>query len=235
MTSTAGSTAPTGMRPDPSGRVRRFSAAERWVHRTTGYLMLVCLVTAACLYLGPIAQLVGRRHLMVTLHEWSGILLPAPFLLGLFSAAFRADLRRLNRFAVYDRQWLRAVRRRRTSPESRPAGKFNAGQKLYAGWIAGAVLVMMFTGLLMWFMGLLPFISRTSAIFVHDLLAWAITFVLIGHMRKAYEDPEARLGLRTGFVSRSWADRHHSRWLSEEREGREGRAGRGKAGRSGNV
>jgi formate dehydrogenase subunit gamma len=155
---------------------------------------------------------------MVTVHEWSGISLPLPFLLGLLSPAFRADLRRLNRFAVYDRQWLRAVRRRRKAPEGRPAGKFNAGQKLYAGWIAGAVLVMMFTGLLMWFVGLLPFISRTSAIFVHDILAWAITFVLIGHMRKAFEDPEARLGMRSGYVSRSWAERCHSRWLRDERQ-----------------
>ncbi|QER90354.1 cytochrome b/b6 domain-containing protein [Streptomyces tendae] len=216
MRSTAGSTAPTGpVRPDLPGRVRRFSTAERWVHRTTGYLMLVCLATAACLYLGPLAQLVGRRHVMIFLHEWSGILLPLPFLLGLLSTDFRADLRRLNRFAVYDRQWLRAVRRRRKEPEARPAGKFNAGQKIYAGWIAGAVLVMMFTGLLMWFLGLLPFISRTSAIFVHDLVAWAITIAVLGHMRKAYEDPEARLGMRTGYVSRSWAEREHSRWLGE--------------------
>ncbi|GAA3485642.1 cytochrome b/b6 domain-containing protein [Streptomyces yanii] len=221
MQSTAGSTTPTGTakRPDPTERVRRFGTAERMVHRFTGYLMLVCLVSAACLYLGPLAQLVGRRHVMVTVHEWSGISLPLPFLLGLLSADFRADLRRLNRFAVYDRQWLRAARRRLTSPEARPAGKFNAGQKLYAGWIAGAVLVMMFTGLLMWFMGLLPFISRTSAIFIHDLLAWAITFVVLGHMRKAFEDPEARLGMRTGYVSRSWAQRHHSRWLREEHDG----------------
>ncbi|MFE7332238.1 cytochrome b/b6 domain-containing protein [Streptomyces sp. NPDC057565] len=221
MQSTAGSTTPTGTakRPDPTERVRRFGTAERMVHRYTGYLMLVCLVSAACLYLGPLAQLVGRRHVMVTVHEWSGISLPLPFLLGLLSAEFRADLRRLNRFAVYDRQWLRAARRRLTSPEARPAGKFNAGQKLYAGWIAGAVLVMMFTGLLMWFMGLLPFISRTSAIFIHDLLAWAITFAVLGHMRKAFEDPEARLGMRTGYVSRSWAQRHHSRWLREEHDG----------------
>ncbi|MFE7165892.1 cytochrome b/b6 domain-containing protein [Streptomyces sp. NPDC057616] len=219
MRSTAGSTAPTGTTPRPEsqldGRVRRFSTAERMVHRVTGYLMLVCLASAACLYLGPLAQLVGRRHLLVTLHEWTGITLPLPFLLGLLSAEFRADLRRLNRFAVYDRQWLRAVRRRRTAPEARPAGKFNAGQKLYAGWLAGAVLVMAFTGLLMWFTGLLPFISRTSAIFIHDLLAWAITFVILGHMRRAFADPEARLGMRTGHVSRAWAERHHSRWLRE--------------------
>ncbi|MGW1468220.1 cytochrome b/b6 domain-containing protein [Streptomyces sp. NPDC002308] len=204
-------------RPDPSRGVRRFTAAERWVHRATGWLMLMCLATAACLYLGPLAQLVGRRHLMATVHEWSGVSLPLPFLLGLCSAEFRADLRRLNRFAVYDRQWLRDVRRRRTPSTARPAGKFNAGQKIFAGWIAGAVLVMMFTGLLMWLTGLLPFISRTSAIFVHDLLAWAVAAVLIGHMRRAFEDPEARLGMRTGFVGRSWADRRHPRWLGEEK------------------
>ncbi|MEV5388187.1 cytochrome b/b6 domain-containing protein [Streptomyces sp. NPDC052721] len=216
MPSTAGSTTPAGARHETGGRVRRFALAPRLVHRTTGWLMLVCLLTAACLYLGPVAQLVGRRYLMITLHEWSGVLLPAPTLLGLFSREFRADLRRLNRFAVYDRQWLRAARRRLSSPAARPAGKFNVGQKLYAGWIAGAVLVMMFTGLLMWFMGFLPDISRTSAIFVHDCLAWAITFVLLGHMRKAYRDPEARLGMRSGYVSRCWAAREHSRWVPDE-------------------
>ncbi|MGY5046512.1 cytochrome b/b6 domain-containing protein [Streptomyces sp. 900105755] len=214
MRSTAGSTVRTGAmeRRDPSGQVRRFSRAERLVHRATGWLMLLCLATAACLYFGPLAELVGRRHLVAAVHEWSGICLPGPFLLGLLSADFRADLRRLNRFAVYDRQWLRAVRRRRTQPQARPAGKFNAGQKVYAGWIAGAVLVMMFTGLLMWFLGFLPFISRTSAIFVHDCLAWTIAAVVLGHLRMAYRDPEARRGMRTGYVSRSWAARHHSRW-----------------------
>ncbi len=147
------------------------------------------------------------------------ILLPAPLLLGLLSPALRADLPRLNRFAEYDRQWLRAVRRRLTSPASRPAGKFNAGQKLYAGWIAGTVLVMVFTGLLMWCTGLFPFISRTSAIFVHDVLAWAIALVLFGHLRKAYQDPEARRGMRTGHVDRSCARRHHARWLADEPDG----------------
>ncbi|GAA3817905.1 cytochrome b/b6 domain-containing protein [Streptomyces chiangmaiensis] len=234
MTSTDGSTARTGTatapRPERPGRIRRFSRAERLVHGATGWLMLICVVTAACLYLAPLAQLVGRRHLLVTVHEWSGILLPLPFLLGLASPAFRADLRRLNRFAEYDRQWLRAARKRLTRPGARPAGKFNAGQKLYAGWIAGAVLVMLATGLLMWFTGLLPMISRTSAIFVHDVLAWAIGAVLIGHMRKAYRDPEARLGMRTGFVERDWARTWHRHWPVEDPPAARG-ADSGTAGR----
>lgn len=80
MTSTAGSPAPTAAptQPEAGGRIRRFSRAERLVHRSTGLLMLFCLATAACLYIGPIAQLVGRRRLMITVHEWSGVLLPLP-------------------------------------------------------------------------------------------------------------------------------------------------------------
>ncbi|MGW8951270.1 cytochrome b/b6 domain-containing protein [Streptomyces sp. NPDC055709] len=216
MTSTPGSAGRTAATtPRPSERpalVRRFSRAERWVHRTTAALMLLCVVTAACLYVPDLAELVGRRHLVVTLHEWSGLLLPVPFLLGLASRPFRKDLRRLNRFGPHDHRWLRAVRRRDRDPGARPAGKFNAGQKLYAGWIAGAVLVMLGTGLLMWFTHLAPLVWRTGATFVHDWLALTIGIVLIGHIRMALADPEARRGMRTGSVERPWARREHPLW-----------------------
>ncbi|SDJ93284.1 cytochrome b/b6 domain-containing protein [Streptomyces indicus] len=214
MPSTPGSAGPTAATtPPPSelpARVRRFSRGERRIHRATAVLMTVCLVSAACLYLPQLAQLVGRRHLMVTVHEWSGILLPAPFLAGLASRAFRADLRRLNRFGAHDKEWWRAALRREKGP--RPAGKFNAGQKSYAAWIAGATLVMLGTGLPMWFTGLAPLTWRTGATFVHDWLAVAVTIVLAGHIAKALADPESRRGLRTGWVDRTWAEREHPLW-----------------------
>ncbi|MEV5439180.1 cytochrome b/b6 domain-containing protein [Streptomyces sp. NPDC052682] len=198
--------------PPPTTRVRRFSPAERWVHRTTAALMGVCVLTAACLYVPQLAELVGRRALVVTVHEWAGLALPVPALAGLASRAFRADLGRLNRFGPHDRLWLRAALRRDKRPASRPAGKFNAGQKIYAAWIAGATLVMLGTGLIMWFTHLTPLLWRTSATFVHDWLALTIGIVLAGHIGMALGDPEARRGLRTGTVSRTWARREHPLW-----------------------
>jgi formate dehydrogenase subunit gamma len=174
--------------------------------------MLVCVVTAGFLYIPELAELVGRRRLVVTVHEWSGVLLPVPFLLGLGSRAFRADLHRLNRFIPQDRQWLRAAVMRYKWKDSRPAGKFNAGQKIWASWIAGASLVMLATGILMWFTGLAPLVWRTSATFIHDWLALAVGIVIAGHIGMAFADPEARHGMRTGFVERKWAKREHPLW-----------------------
>ncbi|MFE5770661.1 cytochrome b/b6 domain-containing protein [Streptomyces sp. NPDC056485] len=198
-----------------TARIRRFSRAERWIHRSTAALMGLCVASAACLYLPALAELVGRRHLVVTVHVWSGLLLAVPFLLGLVSRAFRADLRRLGRFGPHDRVWLRAALRR-DRVTRRPAGKFNAGQKVYAGWLAGAVLVMAGTGMMMWWTGLVPLGRRTAATFVHDWLALTVAVVLAAHIGKALGDPEARRGLRTGSVGRDWAEREHPLWRPGE-------------------
>lgn len=198
--------------PVPSRHVHRFTRAEHWVHRVTALLMGVCVATAACLYVPEFAELVGRRELVVRVHEWAGLMLPVPVVAGLASRAFRRDLGHLNRFGPHDRVWLRAALRRDKHRDSRPAAKFNAGQKIYAAWIAGATLVMVGTGLLMWFTHLTPLMWRTSATFVHDWLALTIGIVLAGHIGMALGDPEARRGLRTGSVSREWAEREHPLW-----------------------
>lgn len=222
MTSTPGSAGPTAATTpppsEPADRVHRFARPVRLVHRTTAALMLLCVASAACLYVPQLAELVGRRHLVVTVHEWSGLLIPVPLLAGLAARSLRADLRRLNRFGAHDRRWLRAVVRRDRRPGARPAGKFNAGQKLYAAWIAGAVLVMAGTGLLMWFTGFAPLVWRTAATFVHDWLALAAGLVLAGHIAMAYADPEARRGMRSRSVGREWARREHPLWVSGGRD-----------------
>ncbi|MEU8513570.1 cytochrome b/b6 domain-containing protein [Kitasatospora sp. NPDC048722] len=196
----------------PPELLRRFTRAERWVHRVTAALMLICLTTAAFLYVPPLAELVGRRRLVVTVHVWCGLALPVPLLLGLASRALRADLSRLSRFTPTDWAWLRTLR---TRAADRPAGKFNAGQKLYAQWTLGAILVIVGTGLLMWLTHLAPPSWRTGATFVHDWLAAAIAVVTVGHIRMAVRDPEARLGMRTGLVDPSWAAREHPEWDPE--------------------
>ncbi|WP_405592073.1 cytochrome b/b6 domain-containing protein [Streptomyces sp. NBC_01190] len=191
--------------------VRRFTRAETWVHRSLAWLMGICVFTAASLYFPPLAEIVGRRRLVLLVHEWSGIALPLPPLLGLVSRAFRADAGRLGRFFPHDWRWLRvSLRRRRREPSL--AGKFNAGQKLYAAFTVGAILVMAGTGLIMWFPRMTPLFWRTGATFVHDWLFLLIVVAIAGHVRFAAKDPEARSGLRTGYVARWWIRAEHPLW-----------------------
>ncbi len=208
-------TAPVPPGPDSvdGDLLRRFTTAERWVHRATAALMGVALVTAAFLYLPALAEIVGRRRQLVIVHEWSGVLLPLPLLAGLVSRALRADLGRLNRFAAHDWLWLRKALRR--APGRRLSGKFNAGQKLYASFMAGAVLVMLGTGIVMWFPKLTPLVLRTGSTFVHDWLAIVIGVLVIGHIWMAVRDPQARQALRTGLADRGWAQREHALWEKE--------------------
>ncbi|MEV3925363.1 cytochrome b/b6 domain-containing protein [Actinomadura coerulea] len=205
--------------PEPSGRLVRFTRAERSIHHVTALLMLVCLLTAALLYLPPLSALVGRREMVKTVHVWCGFALPVPIVLGLLSRAFRTDLRRLNRFVPADWQWLRRGDRRavRDGRGILPVGKFNAGQKLNAAFTAGAILVMLGTGEIMTFPGPWGDRWRTGSTFVHDWLFLAVLAVTAGHLWEALRDREALTGMLTGRVDSGWAARHHASWADAAR------------------
>ncbi len=180
------------------------------MHRTTALLFAVLLVTAAVLYFAPLSQLVGRRHLVATVHLYAGLASPLPLLVGwVRSRVLRADARVLNRFSPDDWAWLRSRDRRSGRI---PVGKFNAGQKLNAAFTVGVVLVMLMTGSVMHWTGWFPLSWRTGATFVHDWTAFALAVVVAGHVYMAGNDPVARLGLRTGWVPLAWARREHGAW-----------------------
>jgi formate dehydrogenase subunit gamma len=191
----------------------RFGVAARAVHRATAVLGAVCVLTAAALYLEPVAQVVGRRGLVVDLHVWSGLALPVPALLGWLSAAYRSDVRLLNRFDPVDAVWLRRRDRRRAGL---PVGKFNAGQKLNASLSAGGTLVLLGTGIVMAYGRGWPLDLRIGATFVHDWTAAAYVLLVGGHVWMASKDEDARRGMRTGAVPAGWAAREHPAWAAGE-------------------
>jgi formate dehydrogenase subunit gamma len=196
-----------------SDSLTRFTPAERWVHRTTGLLMGACLLTAFVLYYGPISVAIGHRHAVELVHVWAGYALPAPLLLGLLSPAYRSDLRVLNRFSREDWRWLRSKNRRDGSFR---VGKFNAGQKLNGSLTAGSIVVLLGTGTLMFWTGLVRLAWRTGATFVHDWFALGLGLLVLGHIWFAVADPHAREGMRTGVVPRRWAEKEHPEWVRSQ-------------------
>ena len=196
----------------------RFGRPARWVHGGVGVLMLVCLLTAAVLYNSSLQVLVGHRRVVELVHVWCGFALPVPLLLGLASAGYRAELRRLNRFTPADWRWLRS----RTRRDGRiPVGKFNAGQKLNGSLSTGAIGVLLLTGVVMLSTDLAPLSWRTGATLVHDWTALAVGLLVLGHTSFALRDPIALRSLRTGTVHRDWARREHPAWAAEVERARD--------------
>lgn len=198
----------------PPDRLLRFTGAERLAHWAGAALFAVVLATAAALYVAPLSAAIGRRELLRAVHVWSGLALPLPVLIALagrWGAALRDDVRRLNRWTPDDRRWLRSLGR---DPYAR-SGKFNAGQKLNAAFLTGAVLVMMATGAVMRWFEPFPLTWRTGATFVHDWLALAIAAALFGHVLIALRDSDALRAMVRGEISARWAAHHAPGWLDE--------------------
>jgi formate dehydrogenase subunit gamma len=210
----------------------RFDRVERIVHWTTATLMLTLLATGFSLYVGPLSTLVGRRHLVRTVHVYSGLLLPVPVLVAIVLRAggeLRTDLGRLNRWSQDDKAWW--SRRRRATVQ---LGKFNPGQKANATFIGASVVVMVMTGSVMrWFE---PFSDswRQGATFVHDWFAIGLLVAITGHILLAFRDPDALNGMVRGTVPPTWARTYRPRWF-EELSGRDVGTGStaGDAGASG--
>ncbi|MCW2496182.1 cytochrome b/b6 domain-containing protein [Jatrophihabitans sp.] len=196
----------------PAGSVHRFSASVRAVHWATTVLMLVCMLTAAVLYNGSLALAVGHRRDIELIHVYCGFGLPVPMFVGLVSRAYRLDLGRLNRFTRADWQWLRSRTRRDGTIK---VGKFNAGQKLNAALTAGSILVLLGTGLLMYFPDWVRVSWRSGATFLHDWFALGVGLLVLGHINYARKDAEARRGMRAGVVSVAWARGEHEAWAEE--------------------
>jgi len=195
-------------------QIVRFTRAQRWLHWTTATLFLVLLATGMTLYVPALSRLVGRRVLVKDIHVYSGLLLPVPLVVayaGAWRDEVRHDVRRLARWSVDDRRWLTSLGRR----GRQRLGKFNAGQKLNAIFVAGCIPVMLATGGIMRWFDPFPLAWRTGATFVHDWFALALLVVIIGHIGKALSDPVSLRAMAEGTVPARHVERHHPRWWAE--------------------
>jgi formate dehydrogenase subunit gamma len=198
-----------------ASRILRFDRVQRSAHWATAILFGILMLTALPLYFPPLSGLVGRRALVVDIHVWAGILLPVPLLismLGPWGARMRRDLGRVNRWTRDEIAWLWALGRR----APRVVDKFNPGQKLNSIFVGGAIVVMLITGIVLRWFQFFPVSWRTGATFVHDVFAFVIFIVVIGHITFAVAHPEALRSMVKGWVTRSWAARHAPGWLLEE-------------------
>jgi formate dehydrogenase gamma subunit len=196
---------------DPySEELERFTLVERGIHlfRLIAFVILAItgLIMAFNLHLWQ-SLLFGSANNLYNFHLWSGVVFIVTTigggLLWFRDAAFES----------YDKEWVRKMGGYLGHRGEVPAGRFNAGQKMFYWYSAIFGAIMSITGLVLIFKDSfgLPTICITSTL--HNLVGF---FLIAGVLAHAYLGTVANPGtwrvLVDGSVTREWAEHHHPNW-----------------------
>jgi formate dehydrogenase subunit gamma len=196
--------------------IERFSATERAVHWVHATVFLVLLATGLALYVPALSVAVGRRPLLKDIHVYTAVAWIAALVLVVVLGdrrRLRATVRELEAFDADDMLWLRRY--------PRPQGRFNAGQKVNAALTAAFAVLFAVSGSLLWLGERDHRFQLASTILLHDWLTLISLVILVGHLYLALIYPATRHALRgmtVGTVRRDWAERHHPKWVREQRQ-----------------
>jgi formate dehydrogenase subunit gamma len=196
--------------------IERFSRTERAVHWVHATAFFVLLATGLALYVPALSVAVGRRPLLKDLHVYTAVAWIAALVLVIVLGdrrRLRATVRELETFDADDMLWLQRY--------PRPQGRFNAGQKLNAALTAAFAVLFAVSGSLLWLGERDHRFQFASTILLHDWLTLISLFLVVGHLYLALIYPATRHALRgmtVGTVRRDWAERHHPKWVREQRQ-----------------
>jgi formate dehydrogenase subunit gamma len=196
--------------------IERFSPTERAVHWVHATAFLVLLATGLALYVPALSVAVGRRPLLKDIHVYTAVAWITALVLVVVLGdrrRLRATVRELETFDADDMLWLRRY--------PRPQGRFNAGQKVNATLTAAFAVLFAVSGSLLWLGERDHRFQLASTILLHDWLTLISLFLLVGHLYLALIYPATRHALRgmtVGTVRRDWAERHHPKWVREQRQ-----------------
>src|SRR5262245_37146202 len=117
-----------------------------------------------------------------------------------------------------DRGWFgrKLVAYLRYRSDDSDTGKYNGGQKLFF-WAAGlGALLLLASGVGLWFPTEVPRWFGAACILVHDAVFILFVVAIVGHVYLGTAaEPGTFRGMTGGAVTRRWARLHHPRWYRE--------------------
>ena len=206
----------------------RYSFRERAVHLVAAAAYLYSLLTGLAFWTPTLYWLtvvLGGGYLSRLLHPWAGLAFTVS-VVWMF-AFWRRDMRT----TADDRAWRQAIRHYIRNDDARvpAAGRFNYGQKLLFWLMFWGGVVLLLSGLALWFVADVPAGLRSLALFVHAAAALVTIGGFIVHVYMGIAVvPGGLSAIVHGEVTEEWARQHHPSWLTGLKDGplRDGRARR---------
>lgn len=198
--------------------IDRFDFTERVVHWVAAVTFVVLLLSGLALSypsLYWLTELLGGGPATRVLHPWIGVVFTVSLVVMIFLWVKDMNLTRK------DREWLGAMNHYalHENDEVPPAGKYNAGQKLFFWSMAVLGVVFLASGIVLWFPESFARWLRSTSRFVHYAAALGGGLFLIVHIYLGtIALPGTARGMLFGRVSRAWAKHHHPLWYRDEVE-----------------
>jgi formate dehydrogenase iron-sulfur subunit len=193
----------------------RHTLLSRIVHWTVALSFFVALLSGLPIWtpiFGWMAHLFGGMPVCRWLHPWAGVV----FFVALFLMFVRWFSQML--FQPHDRGWMRRrmVAYFHPEPEDTGVGKYNAGQKGLFFLVALLGLVLLLSGVVLWFPYEFAQDLRQASWVVHDGVFILFAVVIVAHIYLATaSEPGTFRAMTRGTVSKAWARMHHPRWYDE--------------------
>jgi formate dehydrogenase subunit gamma len=195
--------------------ILRYTFIERVNHWFGSLVYVYCLITGLAFwspYMYWLAAIVGGGPSARFWHPWFGL----AFTLSMFLMFWHWD--RDMRITEADRRWSRAMKYYTENEDEKvpPAGRFNYGQKLFFWLMFYGVILLLISGIGLWFIEGIPWSLRWLrylAVTVHVAIALATIggFIIHVYMSTAFVRGSFT-AMMQGKVSRLWARTHHRLW-----------------------
>jgi formate dehydrogenase subunit gamma len=202
----------------PYGRVLRYTFVERANHWVAALSYIYLLVTGLAFWspwLFWLAVLGGGPQVSRILHPWFGVVFSVSLIYMYVLWA------RQMHWTDTDKAWWRSLRYyvRNEDEKMPPAGRYNAGQKLlfWAFLVCGILLLL--SGLVLWFPEYIPWSLRSLryiAVLVHASSALITIGLFMLHIYMGVFAERGAFGsVVRGDVSVDFAKRYHPGWYEE--------------------
>jgi len=207
------------------GRILRYNFRERMVHWFAGLSYVYLLLTGLAFW-SPwcfwIAVVLGGGSVSRMLHPWVGLVYVASvfYMLGIWSSDMKitaTDLKWAQTVGAYVRneeEEQLPEHAERAWQQWAPVDRFNLGQKYLFWTMFWGGIVLLVTGVVLWFPERAPEPIRLISIFVHSL---AFLVTLAGFIIHVYMGTAVVRGGFTsiirGEVTENWAKHHHRLWV----------------------
>jgi formate dehydrogenase subunit gamma len=195
--------------------IERYTLRERVMHWFAGLTYLYLLATGLALFsphLYWIAAVLGSGPTIRFWHPWIGLLFAAAVVW--MHWIWRDEMRS----TAADREWNRKVKHyiENRDREMPPIGRFNPGQKQFYWVMLFGMVLLLLTGVVMWFPEYVPWRVgelRSVVVLLHEIAALITIGAFIIHVYMGlFVVPGGFRAIVHGYVSRGWAKMHHRLW-----------------------